>query len=985
MKTIYKKLLLLLLLLPISVLAQSVFNGTVVDRATGQPLPGVNVQVQGTNTGSATDFDGAFKLNNVKVGAKVTFSFVGYEKATITFNGQKDLKVVIEESSSKLSEVVIQVGYGTAKKKDLTGSTTTITTKDFNKGANVTAENLLNGRVAGLTINTSGAPGSGSTIRIRGGSSLFASNDPLIVLDGLPIENNSDKNYGSTSVLASINPSTIESMTVLKDASATAIYGVRASNGVIIITTKKGGKALSVDYNVQYGQGNLVKTISVFDADSYRNLINTKFPAKANLLGNANTNWQEQIYRQTDYIDNSLSIRGNLFKVIPARLTIGKTFQEGLRLTNDFNRNTVGVALNPSFFDNHLKFRINANYSNENNRFADGVEGTAIRFDPTQPVYKSGSPFEGFFEYYDTVVASGTPLLPNTPRNPVAQLLQTFDTGRNNRLFGNFELDYKFHFLPSLRAVVNVGFDEAFGERTVNRAPKVVASGGSNNNLPYGNDELRQSLRRNKLFDAYFVYNKSLSNFNIELTGGTSYQIFESRYFESRNRFDPNFSVNPNSYNITTFPTNTVLISYFGRTNLSFRDKYLLSVSVRNDNSSRFSKDNRSGLFPAVSFAWKLKEEFFKNSNSISELKFRAGYGITGQQDIPAANAYLQKYNTGQGTSQYVFGTSTTAIAIPERFSPSLTWEKTTTYNAGLDVGLFKNRINFTIDAFYKDSKDLIVDAAVADGSNFSNRAYQNVGNFTTKGLEFALNAEVIKNDKFTWNVNFNATKFERRIENLIYGEDIQVGDGFTGTGGSGQVHRQGITPFSFLVYKQLYNTSGQPIEGAYADLNGDNIINDKDRYIYKNPDPDATFGFASNMNYHNIDFSFNLRASVGNRVLNAVDASKAQYNVVNSDSVLSNIPTAVQDTNFDTTSNVILSDIYVENASFLRMDNITLGYTFPKWLDGKASLRFFTGIQNAFVITKYKGLDPEIGNNGVDNTIYPRQRQVLVGANIKF
>ena len=983
MKTIYKKLLLLLLLLPFGMLAQSVFTGSVVDRTTGLPIPGVNVQVSGTSSGTATDFDGSFKLSNVKTGARVNFSFVGYENVSITFSGQTNLTVQIEESSAKLSEIVIQVGYGTAKKKDLTGSTTTITAKEFNKGANVTTENLLNGRVAGLTVNTSGAPGSGSTIRIRGGSSLFASNDPLIVIDGLPIENNSGA--GSTSILAGLNPATVESITVLKDASATAIYGVRASNGVIIINTKKGGKTLSVDYNVQYGKGNIVKTIETYDADGFRALINSKQPLKANLLGNANTNWQRAIYQKTDFIDNNLSIRGNLLKVIPARLTIGKTYQEGLRLTNSFNRNTVGVALNPSFLDGYLKLKLNANYANENNRFADGVEGTAIRFDPTQPVYQAGSTYQGFFEYVDAPNTSGTPLQANTPRNPVAQLLQTMDTGRNNRLFGNFELDYKFHFLPSVRAVVNLGFDESFGERSLFRQPKVVASGSSNNNLPYGNNQFTQTLRRSKLIDAYLVYNKKVGELDVEVTGGYSYQKFEGRNFNTGNVYDPNFVTNPAAYNVTQLPTDNILLSYFGRTNLSYKDKYLLTLAVRQDNTSKFSKENRTGYFPAASFAWKLKEEFFTNNKSISDLKLRVGYGITGQQDIPAANAYLQKYNVGQANSQYIFGTSPIPIAISERFSPGITWEETETYNAGLDYGLFNNRINGTIDVFYKDSKNLLVDAAVSDGSNFSNRAFQNVGNFTTKGIEFAINADIVKSEKFNWSINFNATKFERRIENLIYDSDIQVGDGFTGTGGSGQVFRESFTPFSFLLYKQLYNNAGEPIEGAFADLNGDNIINDKDRYIYKNPDPDATFGFASNINYGNLDFSFNLRASVGNRILNAVNASRAQYNNLIIDSALSNIPTSVADYNFNTTANVILSDIFVENGSFLRMDNITLGYTIPNWLEGKASLRFFTGLQNAFIITKYSGLDPEIGNNGVDNTIYPRQRQLLFGANVKF
>jgi TonB-linked SusC/RagA family outer membrane protein len=982
MKTIYNKLLLLLLLLPFSLLAQSTVSGTVTDSKSNQSLPGVNVKVKGSSAGTATDLDGKFKLSNVKKGDVITFSYIGYADNSVSYNGQQNISLRLEESSDQLQEVQIQVGYGTVKKKDLTGSTTTISSKEFNKGANVTAENLLNGRVAGVTINTSGAPGSGSTIRIRGGSSLNASNDPLIVIDGLPIENDPDAGRrGSTSVLAALNPAIVESITVLKDASASAIYGVRAANGVIIITTKKGGKTLSVDYNFQYGLGQLVKTTNVFDGDAFRALVNDKLPARVSALGTANTNWQDAIYRKTDYTENNVSLRGNLFGFIPSRLTLGRTFQEGLRLTNEFQRNTVGVALNPAFFGGNLKVRLNANYSNENNRFADGVEGTAIRFDPTQPIYDINSPYGGFFEYWrldNGVVKTQA----NTPRNPVAQLLQTLDTGRNNRLFGNFELDYKFHFLPSVRAVVNVGFDESWGER-IRGASRFAASSGSNDNINYGTNTFSQSMRRNKLIDTYLVYNEKFSDLNVELTGGYSYQIFEARNFNSGNLNDPTAAAT--ALNITDIPTDNVLLSYFARTNLSYKDKYLLTLSVRQDNSSRFSKNNRQGWFPAASFAWKLKDEFFQNNKAMSDLKLRVGYGLVGQQDFASANLYLEKYNIGLATSQYFFGNTAVPVALPERLNPAIGWETTSTFNAGIDYGFYDNRINGSIDLFYKDSRNLIVNGAVADGSNFSNRTFQNVGNFTTKGIEFSINADVVKTSDLNWNVNFNFTRFERRIETLIFGKDIPSGASFAGTGGNGQVLREGFTPDSFFVYKQLY-ANGQPIEGAYADLNADGIVNDQDRYIYRNGDPDATFGFASTLNYKNIDFSFNLRASIGNRVLNAVNAGRAQFNNLQIDAALSNIPVSVFDTNFQTTSNVVLSDIYVENASFLRVDNITLGYTFPNWLQGQASLRFFAGVQNPswFLLTNYSGIDPEI-NGGIDNTIYPRQEQFLFGANIKF
>ncbi len=978
MKTIYKKLLILVLLLPASLLAQSSFSGVVVDSKSNQPIPGVNVVVKGSQQGVTTDFDGKFKVSKINEGDAVLFSFVGYKGQTITFSNQKSVTVKLVEAENLLQEVVVQVGYGSVKKKDATGAVTVLTTKDFNKGTNVTAENLLNGRVAGVTVNTSGAPGSGSQIRIRGGSSLFASNDPLIVIDGLPIENTTVT--GSTSFLASLNPSTIESITVLKDASATAIYGSRASNGVILITTKKGGKNLSVDFNSQYGSGQILKTVDVFDAASFRNIITQKRPSDVSNLGTATTNWQKEIYRTTDFVDNNISLRGNLFNSIPSRLTIGNTYQEGARLTNTFNRTTVGLALNPSFFKDHLKIKLNANYSNEKNRFADGVEGSAIRFDPTQPVYKAGSIYGGFFEYYNT--ANGR-LTPQTPRNPVAQLMQTFDNGLNNRFFGNFEIDYKFHFLPSLRAVVNAGFDQADGERT-RLASKATATSGSNNDIPFGTNEFSTSLRKNKLLDAYLVYNKTFDKLVFDVTAGYSYQKWDSYNFATGNTNDPNLPKGVTGFPRTNIDFDRVNIGFFGRTNVTFDDKYLLTMSLRRDGSSRFDKENRWANFPAAAFAWKIKDEFFKDSKTFSDLKLRLGWGVTGQQEIGNNNDYLQQYNLGSGSSQYFFGTVALPIAVSARQSANLKWEETTTYNAGLDFGLYNNRITGSLEVFYKDSKDLLADVATADGSNFSNRSWQNIGSFTTKGVEFTLNSDIIRTDDINWNLNFNLTAFQREITKLS-ADFIRVGDNLAGTGTQGQVHQVGFAPNSFLLYKQLYDSSNNPIEGAYEDFNNDGIINASDKYIYKNPDPQVTFGLASTLNYKNLDFSFNLRASVGNRVFNAVNASRAQYTQLTTGGTVGNIPTSVLETNFMTTPNVVLSDLFVENASFLRMDNITLGYTFPKWLEGKASLRLFAGVQNAFVITDYSGLDPEIANNGVDNTIYPRQRSILAGVNIKF
>lgn len=952
-------------------------KGTVRDNTTGEPLPGVNLLVEGTQNGTSTDMDGNFVLAAVARGSKIVITSIGYASQTVSYTGQATLDVKLTEDITQLGEVIV-IGYGTTTKKDATGSVTSVTQKDFNKGTIVTAENLLNGRVAGVTVNTSGAPGSGSQIRIRGGASLSASNDPLIVIDGLPITN--DTNVGSTSILSSINPSDIESFTVLKDASATAIYGSRASNGVIIITTKKGGKELKANYKFTYGSGHIYNKIDVFGADAFRDLVGRVRPQDVSKLGNANTDWQDAIYRRTDFVDNSVSLNGNLFNVIPARLSIGNTYQEGARLTNKFNRSTINTTINPSFFNNHLKFRINATYTNEKNRFADGVEGSALRMDPTQPILDPTSPYGGFFEYYNHDAANHA--LVNGIRNPVAQLLLTNDSGNTNRLFGNIETEYKFHFLPELKVVVNLGYDDSKGERTRLQGNN-LGSAPSNDNIPYGTNEYSKSTQMNRLMDAYFNYNNTFGKFNVDATAGYSYQKFSKWSFYQGNILNPQLGSN---FPETDIDMPNVLIGFFGRTNFSYNDKYLLTLSYRRDGSSRFVKENRWGNFPAASFAWKLKEEFFKDSQTLSDLKLRLGYGITGQQDMGAAkNYYLQQYQTGDGNSQIFFGGSQYPIAVSLPYNPNIKWEETTTYNVGMDYGLFNGRVSGALDVFYKKSDDLLSYVPLAPGSNFSNQGWRNIGSFTTKGAEFSIAADVIKTDKVNWNVNFNVTKYERRIKSLANNADIFIGATGAGTGGTAQILREGFTPESFFVYKQLYNTAGQPVEGAYADLNGDGVVNDQDRYIYKNADPDATFGLASNLNWGNLDFSFNMRASVGNRIYNAVNAGNAQLSLLQNQATLANIPTQVNQTGFLNTSDVVLSDLYVENGSFLRMDNISLGYTFPKWLDGKASVRLSAGVQNAFILTKYSGLDPEITNSGRDQTIYPRQRTYLFGANFNF
>jgi len=967
MKTFLNALLFCLILVPTTLMAQSTVTGTVTDKANAMPLPGVNVIIKGTSRGASTDFDGNYSLD-VTDGETLVISYLGYTTQEIIFNGQSKIDISLAEDSAQLDEVLL-IGYGTITRKDATGSIESVTAKDFTKGNIVTAENLLQGRVAGVTVTTSGAPGSGSEIKIRGGSSINASNNPLIVIDGLPITN--DGVGGSRGILASINPNDIESFTVLKDASATAIYGSRASNGVIIIVTKKGKSTFSADYDLQFTFGKNSEEIDVFSADEFRAIVNSQpingTTLNTDLLGETDTNWQDAIFRETVSSQHNVTVRGSLFGALPARLSFGVSQIEGALLTSQFDRRNLSLALNPTLFDNHLKINLNANLAFEDSRFADsGQIGAALRYDPTQEIYDPSSPFGGYYQHRNgDVLSQGT-------TNPVAALLQADNQGDVNRFFGNINFDYKFHFLPELKAVLNLGYDKTEG-KTDN-----VSDFATNDDVTR-NVSSSDQVRKNESLDGFLNYKKVFGNIGTDFTAGYSYQRFTNEGSFTGNRVDPL------SIGDTFADPDVVLIGFFARANLSFFEKYLATFTYRRDGTSRFGPENQWGNFYAGALAWKISDEdFLKDSNTISNLKLRTSYGITGQQEIGERDLFLSRYRVGNENSQYQFGNGVIESLIPLEINPDLKWEETATFEVGIDYGLFDNKLNGSINYFQKNSKDLLFNAPVPDGSNFSNSVVQNIGNLRIQGLEFTINYDVVRKEDFNINFNFNATFFDREVTELAYGQDVTTGGIAGGTGNFIQLFREGEAPNSFYVFKQLKDAEGNFIEGAYLDLNGDNIINDDDRYIKQNPDPDVVLGFQANIDYKNFDFAFNLRANIGNYVYNNVNSSRAQYELLQDNSVLGNVPTSVLQTNFQRTSNVIISDAYIENASFLRMDNITLGYTFSDISTSLKSVRVWAGIQNVFTITEYSGLDPEVFN-GIDNTIYPRPRNILIGANIKF
>lgn len=992
MKTIYKKLLFLFLLLPFTVFAQNTLSGTVVDKATGQPIPGVNVNVQGALSGVSTDFDGKFKLPNVKQGDKVLFTFMGYIAQTVVYNGQTGFSVSLTEDTNQLKEVVVQVGYGTVKKKDATGSVSQISAKDFNKGQNVTAESLINGRISGVNVTGGGQPGAKADIRIRGGSSLNASNEPLIVIDGLPMSNAVPN--GATSILSTIDPNDIESFTVLKDASAAAIYGSRAANGVIVITTKKGSKGgVKVNFSSQVGVNTIANTVDVLSADQFRAVVNEKgTAAQKALLGTANTDWQDEIFHTALTTNNNISASGALFGKLPVRLSVGNTNNPGILKNTSFERTTTSLSLNPVLFDNHLRIDISGNLSFGKNRFQNqaAVIGNAIGFDPTQPVYQAGSRYGGYFEWLE---ANGNlPLLPG--RNPVAMLNQTNNRSTSTRKWGNVRLDYKLHFFEDLRAVVELGIDKfdssGFIDISTESATGFQPEGFSTGNwVNKGGYTQYTDSRQNKNLNAYFNYTKDLGKFKVDVTTGYNYQMFQREGFTTNDVRIP--GTEPD---VQTDP-DINLQSYFGRVNLGYDSRYLLTLNYRRDGTSRFSEKNRWGNFAGAAFAWNISNEsFLKDNNTISNLKLRLGYGETGQQDINASYDYLRRVTLGTVNSQYIFGNTIYRVARTEGYNPDIKWEELAEANIGLDYGLFNNKITGSINYFNKKSNGLLAFIAYPDGANMRNQGFSNVGSVKTDGVEFSIESDIIKNDNLSWNLAFNTTYIKQEISDL--GFAVPGFQGYTtgaitgGTGNQIQINSVGFAPNTFYVYEQLYDANKRPIQGAYADRNGDGQINTEDRYRFHKAAPDYTFGFVSTLNYKNFDFTMNWRASLGNYIFDNVSSDKGYLQAgLRRESDLANITIDYYNTGFDeeTNSNGTqrnYSDYFVKDASFIKLDNLTVGYTLEKKLFKAATLRFSAGVQNVLTLTKYDGLDPE-QFNGIDGNVYPRARTYLFGVNANF
>jgi iron complex outermembrane receptor protein len=970
-------------------------TGTVTGRVTdtkNEGIPGVTVVIEGTQLGSSTNVDGNYTISNVPAGGRVlVISFVGYTtvRQQIAVGEGKTLTVpaqALNESATQLGEAVV-VGYGTQRRQDLTGAVEQISSKSFVKGQVTNPEQLVQGKVAGVQItDAGGAPGASTQILIRGGSSLSASNAPLIIIDGVPVDNTGLA--GATNPLSLINPNDIESITVLKDASSTAIYGVRASNGVILVTTKRGvvGDEVHVTASTQQSVATVAKYANVLNADEFRSLVNTYgTTGQRAILGNANTDWQRQIYRPAYTADNNVSVSGAAGN-LPYRASVGYLSQQGLLKRNDLTRYTGSLSLTPVLFKGSLRVALNLKGSWIDNNFSNqGAVGAATSFDPTQPVRSDGSQYSVFGGYYESLNPDGT-LNTLGIRNPVALYDLRRDRSTVKRSIGNLTLDYKIPFVPGLSANLNVGYDVQRGRGTTfvpaNAGDSYVRNGVNNN---YSQD------LNNYLLEAYGKYERTLGPGRLEFLAGYSYQKFENRSYVFDDRRADGSIYNPVALSYSgqsTYLNTNVLIGFYSRLNYNIADKYLFTGTFRADGTSRFAPGRQFGYFPSGAFAWRLKgEEFLKNSSAISDLKLRLGYGQTGQQDLGALSYYpfLANLSLSNQAAQYQLGNTFYRTLRADQYNPNITWETTTTYNVGLDYGFFGGRLYGSVDVYKRDTKDLLNFVQIAALQGLSNFGNFNVGSLTNKGVELIANLDVVKSEELNITVNANATYNQNRITRLTNSDspnDVgQLTGGISGgTGNTIQVNSVGYPTQAFYVYQQAYDTNGKPLEGVYVDRNGDGTINSSDRYRYKTARPNWILGGGANATYKGFNLAFTLRANLGNYAYNNVRASS--FYDASTNNFLVNRNREVLSSGF--TSAQYFSDYFMENASFLRMQNATLGYNFGELVKKGTNLGLSFAVQNVFVITNYKGIDPEV-IGGIDQTIYPRPRTFTVGLNLGF
>ena len=1036
---------------------QLTVNGTVIDKANGEPVIGASVLEIGTTNGTITDFDGNFTLM-VNQGAKLQISYMGYKTEEVA--AQSNVRVMMGEDSELLDEVVV-VGYGVVKKNDATGSVTAIKPDEMNKGLQTNAQEMMQGKIAGVSVTSNGGtPGGSSTIRIRGGSSLNASNDPLIVIDGLAMDNGGIP--GAANPLSMVNPSDIETFTVLKDASATAIYGSRASNGVIIITTKKGaaGQKMKVTYDGNVSFGTLTNKLQTLTGDEVRAYATSLGYSRDQMkyLGTENTNWQDQVYRTAVSTDHNISLTGST-KNMPYRASVGYTLNNGTIKTSQMQRVTAAINLNPSFLDKHLTINFNAKGMYIYNSYEPGVVGASLSMDPTQPITvgeggargiygdvllskeDADKMFGGYFQPVQDGSAysdSEWTLMPkdNCTRNPVASLYQQSSIAKSGAFVGNLEADYKIHGFEDMHLHANFGADYSYGLQRYNNSNQGTGS------HYYGYEGYDEKHKYNLQFNAYAQYYKDFSETqHFDIMAGYEWQHFYNDYFQRGNGYyqltntgkdkDGNSLAGKEANFSTSWSASeNYLVSFFGRANYVGWNQLMVTATIRADGSSRFAPENRWGYFPSVALGWKIKESFFKDVNWLNDWKLRLGYGITGQQDGIGDYAYMARYQKTTNYAAYYPVGLDGNLAVqdkdlndvaqvvdnngnvlyysyrPEAYNRNLTWEKTTTYNAGFDYAFLNNRISGSIDYYYRLTDDLLNTVAVPAGTNFRNRVISNVGSLSNQGVEFAINAVVLDyGKKFKWDLGYNVTWNQNKVIRLnTMGDNtpLPVGGISSGINNYIQQHAVGQPTYSYFVYEAKSAIREDGTKYWYVvDRDGSGDITENDKYYYHSAMAPVTMGFQMKFQFYDFDLGMSFRANIGNYVYNDVKAANLQnltranfnknnyvqgllrecfttYYVDNmrSDQIYSNPEGtgASWDKWFAT-------DYFVENGSFLRCDNITLGWSFQR---PKLSGRVFATVSNPFVLSKYSGLDPEVFA-GIDNNIYPRSMTTVLGVNLQF
>ena len=978
MKTAALRVVIALFLCPAFGLAQNIVSGTITDQATASPIPGVNVVVKNTNSGAVSDFDGKFTLSAAN-GDVLVFSYVGYSTKEVVYQGQTSLNVQMSEDTALLEEVVV-VGYGTARKQDLTGAVDLVTSKDFNQGPQLSAGALIAGKIPGVVVTgSSGAPGEGQNILIRGLGTLQGAGaaSPLIVVDGVPMGGGVG---GERNSLNLINPSDIESFTVLKDASATAIYGARAAGGIIMITTKKGkGREFQYQLSSSVTSNRPLNQVEVLSADQFRALINgIGTAADVARLGDQNTDWQGLIYQNAVGTDNTFSAAGTATLLpgsanvdVPLRFSLGNTNFDGILLGDSFNRTTASLNMTPSFLNKTLRFQFSLKGMYNENKFANrGAISSAIDFDPTQPVF-NGSQYQGYTSYVDDFGVQ----LNLAPINPLALLNFNDDTSEVRRFLGSVKVDYDLPFLNGLTGTINLAYDGSNGH-----GRNITSVFMPNTDTTFnGSFYSYMSNNTSKLFEGYLTYKNDIAEgHSLNLVAGHSYQtiLFEGSDYDSEEEEDGQADFR------TIDRSREVLLSYFGRLNYNLNNKFLLTASMRADASSKLNPDDQWGFFPAVALAYNLVN-FGEGKGLIDEFKVRLGYGEVGNvASLSGRYDYLTRYEGSNSSGSYQFGNTFYQTYRPEPNNPELRWEVSETANFGLDFSMLNRRLSGSLNVYRKLTRDLIASSSVDPFTNFSNRISKNIGNIENKGVELNLNLGLVSTDDTSLNLNLNGSYNKNEVSQLPYVQE--VGGIAGGVGNNIQLHTEGEAPFSFYVFEQVYDSNNRPIEGLFVDRNGDNTINGDDRYIAGDPYADLQFGINLNFTHKRWDFALVSRASLGNEAYDNVASSKAYARRATDREILTNLHVDYLQTGFqEITEFNLLSDHYIQDASFYKIDNITLGYRlgniFPK-LDA----RIYGSMQNVATFTDYSGLDPEI-LGGIDNNFYPRPQSFVFGLNLDF